>query len=191
MRVEVSGRQFTFPPICACCGAPANTVFTASASKKTGKKVVHTSTHAWDFPYCSVCTAHYQAAQNAGKTVGALGVGVLVFALFAWLAVSFWLGVFIFVVGFAGIVALQSNLMTQAKAMCRPQCACVGQCVSLLDWDGARQVFEITSLAYALAFMVANERKLVNLSPQARQFLVANGYGQQIGNQQSARRYET
>ena len=191
MRVEVSGRQFTFPPICACCGNPANTNFTVSATKTTGKKVVKTSTNTWDFPYCAHCISHINAAKNASSMSTLVGVGSVLLALFFCYSVAMWFGTFVFIAGIVGAVVLHSKLMAQAKAMSNAQCACIKEAVAFLDWDGARQVFEITSPNYALAFMVANSRKLVNLSSYARQLLESNGHGNHTNDQQSGRRFRS
>jgi hypothetical protein len=95
------------------------------------------------------------------------------------------------VVGLAGVVMLYTKMMGKAKAICCPQCVCVSAAVAFIEWDGSRQAFEIISPSYALAFMAANERKLVNLSPQALQLLETHGYGQLAGGEQAARRYST
>lgn len=191
MRVEVSGRQFNFPPHCACCGAPANTTFTVAATKTTGKKVVHTSTNTWDFPYCSACIAHIKAIRQANATATALGIGTIVLALFCYLGVAPWLGVLISFLGAVGTIFIYNQLSTQAKALCGSTCACVTHGVAFLNWDGTQQVFEIVSQDYALDFMIANQKKLVNVSPQARQLMEAYGYGAQVNTQQTARRSRT
>jgi len=189
MRVEASGRQFEFPSQCACCGGNADTRLTASASKTTGKKVVHTTTHSWDFPYCSPCIAHVRKARSAGSTAVLLTVVDLVLGVILYYAAAPWLGIAAGIAGIVGVILMHRAMMARAMAACGPQCACVSSAVAFLDWDGSRQAFEIASPSYALAFMVANERKLVNLSPQALQFLEANGCGQRAGGKQAARRY--
>src|SRR5689334_15882635 len=65
MQVDVSGQQFVFPDICACCCGHANSTLSVAASKSTGKKVVHTRTNTWDFPYCGACLGHVRAAEAA------------------------------------------------------------------------------------------------------------------------------
>jgi hypothetical protein len=191
MRVEASGRQFIFPAECACCGGSADGRLTASASKTTGKKVVHTTTHTWDFPYCSRCLRHVRAAQSAVSVGIFLAALTAVLAVVLYLAVAPWLAVLVGIVGFVGMVMLYNKMMGSAKAACAPECACVSSAVAFLEWDGSRQAFEITSTSYAVAFMVANERKVVNLSPRALLLLEAQGRGSQAGGQQAARRYST
>jgi hypothetical protein len=45
-----------------------------------------------------------------------------------------------------------------------------------MGWHGTLHQFDILSLNFALAFMVANERKLVNLSPEAMELLASSGH---------------
>jgi hypothetical protein len=187
MRVEASGRQFVFPVQCACCGGAADGRLTASASKSTGKKVVHTTIHSWDFPYCSPCIGHVKAAESASSISILLTVVALVIAVILYVGVAGWLGVATGLGGMAGVIVLYNKMMAKAKAACGPQCACVSSAVTFLNWDGTKQAFDMASAGYATAFMMANERKLVNLSPQAQQFLEANGHGHQFGGQQAAR----
>jgi hypothetical protein len=51
--------------------------------------------------------------------------------------------------------------------------------------------FQIVSRDYALAFMIANLQKLVNLTPEAEGLLTANGYAPKPGTPQSPKRYGT
>lgn len=80
-------------------------------------------------------------------------------------------------------------MMANSKAACGTQCICVSSALGFLGWNGSRQAFEIASTSYALGFMVPNERKLVNLSPVAVQFLEANGHRHPAWGQQTAQRY--
>lgn len=86
----------------------------------------------------------------------------------------------------AGIINTRQN--DKAKAICSPDCACIQTAVSYLGWDGSRHIFEIVSTTYANSFMVANLKKLVNVSPEAWDWLHANGYISSPGKAQSARR---
>lgn len=53
-------------------------------------------------------------------------------------------------------------------------------------------MFEVISSPYALAFMLANQNKLVNVRPEVWRWLEENGYGTSSGRQsQSARRHMT
>jgi hypothetical protein len=193
MRIELSGHKFTFPQQCACCGAVPQTTRSASATRTTGKKVVHTNTKSWDFPYCFACSAHVQAAAGA---LGAAGAVVTV-ALLAAGYVCFGLdqtaiSIFLCIAGIGGAIAIFNTLMSKAKAMCSTTCAAVKSAVGYHGWQGACHMFEVLSPDYALAFMLANQNKLLNVRPDVWQWLQANGYGTLPGSQpQSAKRYMT
>ena len=100
-----------------------------------------------------------KAARFAGSVAVSLTVITIVLAVVFYLTESPVLCVTMGAVGLIGMVMLYGKMMRRAKALCCPQCACVSSAVAFLDWDGSRQAFEIVSRSYALAFMVANERK--------------------------------
>jgi hypothetical protein len=175
MRVEVSGQIFDFPHRCACCGGPANSALSVSASKTTGKKVVHTKTSTWNIPYCSACIKHVDAARAAARaTLWTVGVA-LVAGAFAGYQYSGVLGWSLVLLGITGAVALYSKLMAAARRRCTDTCVCVCEAAAFRGWQGSLNVFEFLSRDYALEFMVANQKKLVNLSPEASQFLANRG----------------
>jgi hypothetical protein len=182
MKVEVSGYQFIFPQICACCGSPPDRVLTVSASKKSGKKVVRTQINTWDFPYCSRCIKHKNSADFAIIVVAI--IAITVFIIFTPLNVT--VGLF---VALAISLPLYLWLWSQAKKLCSENCVCVRKAVRFVNWDGTRQVFEIVSPKYASAFMRENPKKLINLSLQARNLIEEEGHINRAKNVQSARRY--
>lgn len=184
MRVEASGYQFIFPQHCACCDTKADTALTVSASKSSGKKVVRTKTNTWDFPYCTQCKKHIEAADTANILTGVVCVISLVAAGYLGSKV----GAFIGVIGLVAALFTYIKLMAHAKSMLKASCACIGKAVGFLDWDGTRQVFKIVSHEYARKFMVANSRKLINVSPEARHLLEGAGYEHRANSIQSARR---
>jgi len=95
------------------------------------------------------------------------------------------------VVGAGGIVAgicAYNSLMAKAKSMCGSNCVCLQKAVSYLGWQGSCHMFEIVSSGYALAFMMANQSKLVNVKPEVWQWLQANGYNISPHQPQSAKR---
>src|SRR5258708_35922121 len=73
MRIHVSGHSFVFPPKCACCCGAANAELSISATKSSGKKVVHKKTHVWDVPYCDRCLEHVRAMESAERIARVLG----------------------------------------------------------------------------------------------------------------------
>jgi hypothetical protein len=190
MRVDVSGYKFIFPRQCACCGAIPQTTLTAWASKSTGTRVVHTTSKSWDFPYCNQCTHHVRAARKAVTTSRFMTIVSLVVAGYFYFCTSALdIGLIVGIGGTASAIFTYIYLMAKAKGMCSPHCACVWMAVGYLGWYGTLQKFEFVSSEYALAFMVANQSKLVNVRPEVWQWLHANGYGASPYQPQSARRY--
>ena len=202
MQVDVSGHQFVFPTLCACCNGSADTELTVSTSKSTGVRVIRTSTNEWAIPYCQQCVAHVKLAvkateaAEAAKMLGLVlgGVSVVVAGI-CWYFMSPFLGI---PIGIAGLVVTAllyakfhtrcAELMKKAQAMCGPRCVCVDEAVRYLDWHGPLHMFWIGSQEYALAFMVANHKKLVNISPQASRLLAANGHLPSVGAPRAPRR---
>src|SRR5258706_9758060 len=125
MLVQVSGQRFTFPRACARCGRPAEATLQAAHSKSKGKRVVHTRTWSWDFPYCNSCTAHVRVWRNAlgnGFALGALtGFGVLI--LLAAFDAGDWRIVAAIVAGLIAWVVMVARYQSKARAMCFEECA--------------------------------------------------------------------
>ena len=166
MRVEVSGRQFSFLPQCACCGGAPQGVLAATASKSRGKKKVITTTMQWDSPYCARCLSHVQAMNAANAlVVGGVMLSLCV-GFVLWVAVAHLFGLLVVLVGSGASIYFSQAALKRAAALKTPSCVCIGAAVALHEFDGSRQAFEIASPVYALAFMQANARKLVNLSGQ-------------------------
>lgn len=192
MRISLSGHKFTFPQQCACCGATPQTTLTASASRSTGKRVVHTTTKAWDFPYCIPCIGHVRTAKSAGTLATFIIITSFIIAGLVGFASDAWTGAVW--VGVAGVVCgiwAHHSLMKKAKRMCLPNCTCVKSAVGYQGWQGSCHEFEVVSPAYALAFMGGNHTKLVNVRPEVWQWLQANGFGASPDRPQSAKRYVT
>lgn len=190
MRVDLSGYRFVFPDKCACCGNHADAEFAASASRSSGKRVVHTKTNVWKFPYCGRCIGHVKSAEGANAL--ALILGILSFALGISLgfavnsAIGFVIGVFAIV----GTSLLYKHQMAQALGQCVPQCVCVRRAVSYLGWHGTLHQFEVCSPHFARDFMVANQNKLVNLSAEAKKLLEGAGSISKT-NARAPQRYQT
>src|SRR5438105_1419209 len=89
MRVDVSGHQFEFPQQCACCATTANTVYTVSASRSRGTRVVRTTTKKWDIPYCSRCIAHVALYGRAKSSASLCAVVTILIAVLFHNAFSF------------------------------------------------------------------------------------------------------
>lgn len=191
MRVDVSGNSFQFPAECACCGRPSNVSLGLALTKTSGKKVVHSRTTAWDIPYCAPCAAHI-AAMDRARTMATVLVATLgLLALFSLCGGYAGLGVFLLIVGLVAAAVIHNRLSAAARAMCSPECACADRSVRYLYWHGTHHAFDMASPRFALAFMRANVKKLINLDGPTTQWLAANGVALSAPGQQSARRYRT
>ena len=95
MRIDASGHNFVFPHKCACCGGAADTELGASATKSSGKRVVHTKTNVWDFPYRSRCVGHVMSAEGTRTVALILGIVSVSFGLFLGFVASATSGVMI------------------------------------------------------------------------------------------------
>lgn len=191
MRLELSGHQFTFPTRCACCHASANAQLLVSASKSTGKRVVHTKTQVWDIPYCTRCLSHVKAAAQAATTAKTLTALSIIAALILCYITSSYLGLILGILGVAGTIMVHNQQLTKARQLCGPSCVSVRAAVAYLGWYGTLHQFEIGSRDFAREFMAANQRKLVNLSPQAQQVLAAGSPAPVQNAPRSPRRYMT
>ena|SRR5689334_24639791 len=147
MLVEVSGQRFVFPQECACCGRASNTTLQAAHSKTWGKRVIHTKTWSWEFPYCSACVAHvhsygYASAIGTLFVVVVLIVGALIGSGTGWneqtLGCGIMLGVILAIA--AGIVGYVMQAR-RARHMCSETCAYVGRAVTYLNWYGSVHSF--------------------------------------------------
>ena len=102
-----------------------NSRLTASASKSSGKRVVHTKTNAWDIPYCRGCVGHVKAAQfakNLGVTITFISIAVGAVKGYHSTAAEGWQA---FWVGFVSALVVSSILTARAKMMCTRACTCV------------------------------------------------------------------
>lgn len=191
MRIDVSGQKFLFPPRCACCFDHANDSLVVSASRSTGKKVVHTQTKAWDFPYCAKCVRHVRSAEAATVLLGVLAGSSLLAGVWLWIATSPPIGIAVAIGALVGTMLLHYRRMGSAKKGCGQECVSVSRAVEYLGWHGTAHQFWIASRDYASAFMVANERKLINLSPEARALLQARAHGPSQGALRAPRRHRS
>ena len=188
MRVELSGHKFEFPQECACCGAAPQTTLLASASRSTGREVVHTTSKSWDFPYCARCAKHVQDSKGATMPAWSIIVCSIILAIIVGFNAPLIWAFLVAIVGIAGGVAAYKKLMTEAKRGCVPNCSSVQSAVTYSGWQGTRHTFDIASTNYATKFMVANRSKLVNVTPEVWEWLKANGYVASPNQPQSARR---
>jgi hypothetical protein len=152
MRIDVSGHSFVFPDECACCGGSADAELGVSATKTTGKRVVHSKTNAWDIPYCGRCVGHVKSAQAARMRSLLLGFSSILVGAFLWYTVNPGIGV---LGGSATILAASlaySTWMVEARARCSSGCVCVGSAVAYLGWHGTLHRFDVKSASFARDF---------------------------------------
>jgi hypothetical protein len=133
MNVDVSGQKLVFPSRCACCNRPADTTLSATASRTTGKRVVHTQTKGWNIPYCIACQTHvsaWNASIYPGITLGILGIIVAIITQDV-------VGMIILVAcGVLGTVVVQ-NARKKIRAQCSSTCTAPNMSVQYLGWSGS------------------------------------------------------
>jgi len=170
MRIQISAQRIAFPPVCCCCGRPADTTRTVVAWRTRGVRVIRTQQRIWQVPYFVACNAHIRAADWRGAPVG-LAILVALAALFLWA----WRGPVVAGLAFAGCVLLLVWLFLTIRAAIRrrqcPTCARAGMAVRYYGWTSSIHTFDLASLAYCRMFIDANASKIVNLTPEARRQL--------------------
>ncbi len=165
MLVEVSGQRFSFPQVCACCGHESDASLRASHSKSKGKRVVHTKTWVWEFPYCKACLAHV-SAWNRAAGYGFLW-SILVAIVSGGIVSSFKSdigGLVVVVLWVIGWLVATARYRRRARLQCSPDCACAFRAVNYVDWYGSTHSFDIRSRTYAARFMLSNRAKVINLT---------------------------
>lgn len=189
MKVDVSGSILSFPVECACCGVAPDSNLTISAGRSWGKRVIHNEARVWEIPYCTPCLEHVQRFHDAGTyaraaTVMSLGAAVLM----GYLEGVYW-GIGVAVGLIALTIFIYGRLLKLAESHSNHGCVGLDQAISYSEWSGSLHSFEIGSSKFARDFMLINERKLVNLSPQAADLLSAPGPRVPQGRRRSSRRY--
>jgi hypothetical protein len=177
MLVEVSGQRFVFPQQCACCGGSPNTTLQAAHSKSWGKRVVHTKTWRWDFPYCSSCLDHVRSWSYASAMALLYAAAVVVLTLIvsgsgSWSDGAKGIGFMVCIVlsivaGTFGYVRQQGK----ARGKCSETCASPGRAVEYVNWYGTVHSFNVVSSRYAALFMLGNAKKLINLTEDGRRLM--------------------
>jgi len=173
MRVEVSAHIIAFPHECACCGAVPDAELAVSAGISRGKRVVHTETKLWNVPYCSRCLSHIRSYEQAASIAKWLTVFSIVTGLVIGLAWGAFDGIAVGILSIILTIAVFSAFMKRARSICCADCTDVDSVVTYIGWQSSVHKFEIKAQRYASKFMVANSKKLVNLSPAALNLLSA------------------
>ncbi len=189
MRVDVSGHSFVFPNECACCSGIPDCELTVSANRSWGSKVVRTETKSWDVPYCAGCIEHIRADEAAGSFARWFTALSVLFALSIGYGVNPYWGAAIGILGVTGTVLVFGKLLRNARAKGSGSCVTLHRAVEYLGWSATLHKFEFTSWHFACNFMRANQKKLVNLSFEARNLLSVNGSAFKPSGARSPRRY--
>jgi hypothetical protein len=189
MRIDVSGAILSFPKECACCCAPPDTDLTITASRRWGKRVIHTEAREWEIPYCVRCVEHIERSRDAGAfsraaTVMSLGAA----ALIGYLEGVYW-GIGAAVGLIAVTIFIYGRLLRRAESYSNHECVGLDQAISYGGWSGSLHSFEVASSKFARDFMLTNERRLVNLSAQAMKLLSAPGPQAPESHRRSPKRY--
>lgn len=170
MIVELSARKLAFPRLCPCCGAVADGEIKLVASRTTGKRVIHTTSHAWNFPYCSRCLAHV----SAWEAVGAPGLIVLAILLaLGGLAIHVGMTIAVIVLAIVVINMQLSRERERVRGTCPPECLQPDRAVKYLGWNGSVQTFDVASPQFAAAFVSLNSGKLINDTPELRSLVAS------------------
>ncbi|MCO5297193.1 MAG: hypothetical protein M9921_10085 [Fimbriimonadaceae bacterium] len=164
MRISLSGRQFAFPPSCACCGGFPLTYVTVSGAEKN--KLARTAGWTWDIPHCKACKRHIKAADRLylfGIIMLALSVAGGAFGFITSQRPSFGWEVTLSLIASSAAVFWLLDLVVRRGTS--PRCHGVTRSVRYLGSNGSCHTFDFRSGVYAAEFARANERKLVNVSP--------------------------
>jgi hypothetical protein len=171
VRLYISARKLNVPRICACCGAPPDAEMDAKHTRTTGKRVIREQTRSWTFPYCLQCIRHVEMWRNVG-TVAAWTMLLAVVVAVALAKASGGVAAAISFVLFAAIAtAATARRRAKVRASLSPSCAVPEPAVHYLGWDGSVQGFDIASRDFAASLAQANQRALVNISPELRALL--------------------
>jgi hypothetical protein len=170
--VEVSARKISVPFQCPCCGTDhPDGEFTASYTRTTGKRVVHSTTRGFLFPYCTSCLAHVHMWESADALSFGLIILGIVLAIVIGIAAGGTAGVIVFCVSIPIALFLAAQRRSQAEASCAPDCVTTGPAVAYLGWSGSVSTFSFAAAMYAGRFAQRNERNLINLSAELRRIL--------------------
>ncbi len=170
-KVRISSGVVRWPPMCACCMAPADgTDETAIPGQSHRTAAQSASGPRWQVPYCQDCLAHLRQSQSAGpppwwvNTLVALVFGAIIFI--SWRHAN-WIifGLMTITLALAAL-AVQSLWYRQqemaedaAVRMCGPECSGPGPAVHYLGTSGPVHTFEFANGDYAEAFVEANPKR--------------------------------
>jgi hypothetical protein len=148
MEVHVSARLLSFPPQCACCGAPPQVDYRITAVRVTGKRVVRTQSRYWEIPYCQNCMRH---ASLWPKPWGNFTWFMALITGLLWIPIQ---------------IFLDLSARNGARKLCSSSCCTAAPAAAYLSWDGTVHSFEFTSAPFAFEFILANRNRVLELTYQ-------------------------
>lgn len=146
MEVHVSARKLSFPRICACCGAPPQVEYRATAVRVTGKRVIRTQSATWSIPYCQNCLHH---ASLWPKPWSGLTWFLVLLTCFVWVPIQ---------------LLIDAAARNSARRLCAGNCCNAAPAVVYLGWNGTVESFNFSSVPFAFEFIIANQSRVLNLS---------------------------
>lgn len=161
MRVSVSGHQFVFPRVCACCGGFPQTWLPVCGSE--ANKRARTKGWVWEIPYCVACKRHIKAAEIIQLFWLLLGVISCLTGFVTAVLMRRWiLGVQL--LAFLHVTSTVACCLSWfiVKRRCPASCTGMGRTVHYLGSAGPCHTFELRSWPYAVGFVRSNKRKIVN-----------------------------
>jgi len=189
MMVAVSGNIFSFPPECPCCGGTPDTTLPIFAARASGGRQPRAETRVWDVPYCLRCISHMNAHEKLRPLARVLTVLSVLIGMVVVLASGLYWGLAAGILSLAATLGIFTAWSKHVRSLCSPDCAEAGGAITYIGWQASVHEFEIRSQRFARGFLVANRKKLVNLSPEAMSLLAASNKAIGSDMARSARRY--
>ena len=170
MKVSLSGRVFSFPRQCCCCGAYPLTHLSISGSEKN--RLSRTKSWIFEIPCCVACRKHILRRETIlvgwlGAVVLSAIVGMVLVGLF-----DNWIVAIGLAVTLLSIATLLAGLgIAWLKSRMSKNCCGLGRPVIYLGSDRTCHSFDVKSTFYAKEFVIVNHSKLVNISPRVASLL--------------------
>ncbi len=176
MRVSVSGKQFVFPRICACCGAFPVTKL--SVIGREANRRAQTRGWAWDIPYCKACKRHILLSESTLLiSLILVAIGGMGCVLMYFLGFSFPVTISMTGIALVSCALIGYGLLKLVWSKSPPMCQGRFRAITYAGSAGTCHSFDIKSRRYATDFIKANRFKLVNASTMVASILKEAKYG--------------
>ncbi len=147
-RVQISANNILLPHFCLCCGYQAEVGIVASASKSRGKRVVHTTTRAFEFRICQACKRHCETEPDLTRHLIVNGIIVIAMACTGLFPlITLW---------FPFALAFYLWRKAAARAGRGQSCECMGAPVKMEGFYATEYTLWFDSGRYASAFAQVN-----------------------------------